>query len=211
MVQVIKMVKGEPCVVQAENSQVKLHVPDGVHGTIVANVHTNHARFMHHIPEKDCLVAPVCEYHLQQPYREAALCGKYGFLIPPPLPENVKYRIEMPHIIEDVEKVRPHIRVRHGNLHSGIPPLEKHSAKTHKGKMSHNINENFVTIHTGHFSGYIVTAKGIKCCGQRAKVHLFAALRNIFEAKPLATVKVYLSSIHSNIDDFQFVSIYLTQ
>ena len=114
MVQIVKLVKGEPCVVQAQNSQVKLQIPEGVHGAILANIHTNHARFVRHVPENNCLVSPICEYHLQQPYQENSLSEKYGFPIPPPLPELTKYRIEIPHIIKDVDKVRPHIRVRHG-------------------------------------------------------------------------------------------------
>ena len=207
MVRIVTLVQGEPCVVQAQNSQVQLHVPKGVHGAILANIHTNNARFMHHVPHKDCLVAPICEYHLQQPYREQSLSERYKILIPPPLCEDVKYRIDIPHIVQDVDCVRPRIRVRHGNLHSGKPALQKHSAKTRKGKISFNINEDYVTIYTNHFSGYIVSAKHINCCGQKANVHLFASLRNIPDDKPLATMKVYLSSIHSNIEDYQFVRI----
>ena len=127
MVRIVALVKGEPCVVQAENSQVQLHVPKGVHGAILANIHTNNARFMHHVPDNDCLVSPICEYHLQQPYREQSLHERLKIPIPPHLPEDPKYQIDIPHIVKDVDNVRPHIRVQHGNLHSGKPALETHS------------------------------------------------------------------------------------
>ena len=185
IVQVVKFVDGEPCIIQAENSQVKLHVPKGVHGAILANVHTNHAQFMHHVPKNDCLVAPICEYHLQQLYQTKLTH-----------PKDVKYRIEMPHIVKDVDKVRPHIRILHGNLRNGTATLEveRHSSRNHEGKTSFNIDENLVTIHTNHFSGYIITAKHINCCAQSALALLFGSLQNIQQAMPLATVKIYLSS-----------------
>ena len=211
MVRIVTLVKGEPCVVQAENSQVKLHVPKGVHGAILANIHTNNARFIHHVPDDDCLVSPICEYHLQQPYREQSLHERLKIPIPPHLPEDPKYQIDIPHIVKDVDNVRPHIRVQHGNLHSGKPALETHSLENCKSNISFDIDEDYVTIHTNHFSGYIVSAKCINCCGQKANVHLFASLRNIPEATPLATAKVYLSSIHSDIKDYQCVRIFLNQ
>ena len=205
MVRIVILVRGEPCVVQAENSQVKLHVPKGVYGAILANVHTNHARFMHHVPNNDCVIAPVCEYHLQEPYRELILDKTVKVKVLPPNPEDIKFRIEIPHILKDVDYVRPHIRVRHGNLHSGVPVLEKLSSKHHNSKISFDIDDNYITIHTNHFSGYIVSAKHINCCAKSANVHLFASLRNIPEARPLATVKVYLSSILSSMEDYQCV------
>ena len=207
MVRVVKLVNGDPCVVQAENSQVKLHVPKGVCGAILANINTNHSRFMHHVPENDCLVAPICEYHLQKPYHEVVLGKRIKVENLQPNLEDIKYRIEIPHIIKDVEKVQPHIRVRHGNLHSGIPALEKISPKTFGGNISVDIDEDFITIYTNHFTGYIVTAKCINCCGKSAYAHVFGSLRNIPETRPLATVKVYLSSNHGDIEDYQFVSL----
>ena len=89
--------------------------------------------------------------------------------------------------------------------------LKKVSPKNYNGNISFDIGDELATIHTSHFSGYIVTAKHINCCGKSANVHLFASLRNIQEAKPLATVKVYLSSILSDIEDYQCVRFFLSQ
>ena len=206
MVRVVKFVDGEPSIIQAENSQIKLHVPKGVYGAILANIHTNYARFLHHIPDDDCLVSPICEYHLQKPYQELILGKTIEVKFLKPRPDGVKYRIQIPHIVKDVDKVQSLIRVRHGNLHNDVL-LEKLSPQTQGGNISLDVNEEFVTINTNHFTGYIVTAKHINCCGKSANIHVFGSLRNIPKARPLATVKVYLSSIHSNIKDYQFVSI----
>ena len=67
------------------------------------------------------------------------------------------------------------------------------------------INHKYITIHTSHFSGYIVTAEGINCCSKSANVLLFGSLGNNLYQGPSVTVKVYLSSIHSEIRDYEAV------
>ena len=106
----VKIVNGEPCSIQGPNSGVILHVPRGVHGAIVASIHTNNARFMHHIPRGDCLVSPVCEYHLQPALGKSSV-------------QVGKFKIQIPHIVKDLKKVCPHIKIHYGNLHSGVPQL----------------------------------------------------------------------------------------
>ena len=200
--------KGKPDLIQANKSKVILHVPDGVHGAILANIHANAARFNHHIPENDCLVAPICEYHLQEPYREPFLRDKYNFQfsksplsveLPPP---TEQYKIQIPHFVSDIERVRPHLKVRHGNIHSGVPALDDQGEK-----VQHSIDDKYVTILTSYFSGYIITAEGINCCGQTAKLLFFGSLRNRPDTKlsVLATVKAFISS---KIRDFQNVSLF---
>ena len=69
----------------------------------------------------------------------------------------------------------------------------------------YDIDEKYVTIHTSHFSGYIVTAEAINCCAQSVNMMTFGSLRNIQSAKPLLSVKIYFSSIHSQIKDYEWV------
>ena len=182
MIPIVALVNGEARVVQAENSHFKLHVPKGVHGAILAN--TNHARFIHHVPDGDCFMSQICDYHLQPPYSEQSLSEKYKIDIPPPPPEDIKYQIQMPYIIKDVEIACPNTSVQQGNFHVNVSQLENPSPKTR----DENIDEELITDHLGR-----------SIVGQKANVHLFAALRNIPDATPHATVKVYFSSIHSDL------------
>ena len=200
MIPIVALVNGEACIVQAENSQVQLHIPKGVHGVILAN--TNHARFTHQIPDGHCLISQLYDYHLQQPYQEQSLSKKHKIHIPPSLSEDIKYQIQMPYVIKDAEKVCSNISVQHENPHSYVSKLENPSTKAQEGNISFDIHEKLITLHTKHLSRYIVTTKSIDCCGQRVNVHLFAALRNIPEAAPHVTVKVYLSSIHCDLKNF---------
>ena len=206
MVGGVKLVNGEPCVVQPKNSQVNLHVSKGVYGAILANVHTNHAQFMHHIPRNDCLISPVCEFHLQKPYRELILGTKIKIENLQPIAEDIEYRIETPHIVKNVDEVRSYIRIHHGDLHSVTRPLEveKHASKTRKGRVFFDIDKDYVTICTNHFSGFMVTAERINCCGQSANAYVFGSLSNIAKKNPLAAVKIFLSN---NIGNHQSVGI----
>ena len=184
----MRLIRGNPCTIQGNDSDTLLHLPDGVYAALLGNIHTNPTKFRQYIPEKDCLVAPICEYHLQP------FIGRI-------LPRNTSYKIQVPHIIRNIDEAQKHIRVRHGDLHgNAVLPIYQ----LEKGKFE--IDEKYVTIHARHFSGYIVTAEGINCCSKSANVLLFGSLTNNLEMGPLVTVKIYLASIHSQIKDFEMVS-----
>ena len=186
----MKIVNGEPCTIQGPNSAVALHVPKGVHGEILAKVHTNNFQhFIHHIPKNHCLVSPVCEYHLQPSLYNSS-------------PHIGKFKIQIRHIVKDIEKVQPHIKVRYGNLHKGELENAKHLHQHQSDTVQYDINEKFVTINTRHFTGYMVTAESINCCAQSAYVLLFGSLTNVPQDVPLAAVKIYFSSTHNSIEDY---------
>ena len=183
----VKLITGRSCTIQGSNSEILLHIPDGIFAALLGNIHTDPSKFWHHIPRKDCLVAPICEYHLEP-------------FIGRTLPLHTIYKLQVPHIVRDLG-VRKGIRVWHGDLHSNtVLPVYK----LQKDKCE--IDEKYITIHTSHFSGYIVTAEGINCCSKSANVLLFGSLVNNQHLGPSVTVKVYMSSIHSQIKDYETVS-----
>ena len=191
--QYVELVYGKVCTVQAPNSDVKLHVPKGVHGAILLNIHTNHAKFINLVQENDCLVGPICEYHFQPSLYKSE-------------PQVGKYKIQIPHIVKDIRTLRRHIRVSHGDIHSDSPlQVERKLMNYSQGDVYYDIDKNYVTIFTSHFTGYIVTAEGIQCCAQSANTHFFGSNRKLPGTKPLARLKVYFSSIHTDITDYKEV------
>ena len=161
-----------------------------MYAAVLGNTHTDAEKFQHHIPSEDCLVAPICEYHLQP-------------FISRILPSQAKYSIQVPHMVRNISPKRKYIRVRCGDLHnSSVLPICKLE------KDSFEMDEKYVTIHTGHFSGYIVTAEAINCCSKSINVLLFGLLANNLWKGPSVSVKVYLSSIHSQIKDYEEVGKY---
>ena len=185
---IVKLVEGRSCTIQGNNSEILLHIPQGVYAALLGNIHTDPTKFRHHITGKDCLVAPICEYHFQP------FIGRI-------LPRNKKYKIQMPHIVRNVHQAQKFIRIQYGDIHSrSFLPVHKLE------KDKYELDEKYVTIHTSHFSGYIVKAEGINCCSKSANVLLFGSLANNPEMGPLVTVKIYLSSILSQITDYKTVS-----
>ena len=193
-VDIVRLVSGESCLIQGNNSDVILHVPPGIHGAILANIHSNYNMFNHHIPRQDCLLGPICEYHLERTMEI-------------PYPNGAKFRIQLPHVVRDIQKIRKFVRVRHGRIRSEASlEVENQLMDSQDGDVAYDIDDEHIEIHTTHFSGFIVTAECIKCCGTSANALLFGSLSNILDAEPLATLKVYFSSLHSEIKDFHSVS-----
>ena len=186
---IVRLIRGRSCTIRGPHSDTLLHIPNGVYAALLGNIHTDSSKFLHHIPRNDCLVASICEYHLQP------FIGKI-------LPEDAKYKIQVPHIVRNVHQAQKSIRIRYGDIHNGaVLPVHKLEKKRYE------IDEKYVNIETSHFSGYIVTAEGINCCSKSASVLLFGSLMNNLEMGPSVTVKIYLSSIHSQIMDYQAVSL----
>ena len=183
---IVRLITGKPCSVQGIDSEVILHVPKDVFAVLQGNIHTDPSKFLHHIPSNECLIGPICEYHLK-PFEE--------------LPKDAVYRLQIPHIVRNVTQVRKHIRVRHGDLHS-----KSELAVYELQEDNFQIDEKYVTINIRHFSDYIVTAEGINCCSGRTNVHLFGSLTNSQHLGASAIIKIYMSSILSQIKDFKTVS-----
>ena len=188
---IVKALKGRGCIIQDRNSEVKLHVPDGVKGIILAKVYTDHASFLKYISKSDCIIGPICEFRVHQFNSEV-------------VSSHSRYKIQIPHIVKDVKNVRQFIRVRHFNSDGNIQ-RENMDTDPEIG-IQYDIDEKYVTIHTNHFSVFIITAEGVNCCASSASAHIFGSLRSIPQAAPLVSVKIYFSSILYMIEDYISVS-----
>ena len=197
----MRIVKGNPAVIRAFGSDVILHTPKGLHAVVLGNIHVNHAPFQHLVPSNECIVGPICEYSV------------HVLIDSPVLQPDAKYKLQIPHIIRDIEAVKHHIRVRHGNIHSEAHNLKLGPAllQSNNAEVWYEVDNHFITIYTSHFSGYIVTVEGINCCSGSANLLLFGSLVSIPDEEPLATLKVYMSSAHSTqIRDYRTVSLFAT-
>ena len=191
---IVTIVKGNACTIRAFGLDVILHTPEGLHAVVLGNIHVNHAPFQHLVPANECIVGPICEYSI------------HALIYSPALQPGAKYKLQIPHIIRDIEAVKHHIRVRHGNIHSDAHNLKlgPELLQSNNTEVSYEVDNHFITIYTSHFSGYIVTVEGINCCSGSANLLLFGCLSNAPSEDPLATLKVYMSSVHStHIRDYR--------
>ena len=199
----MSFIKGEPCTIQGAKSDVILSVPKGVYGVVLSKIHTNNARFQKHIRTQECLISPVCEY-LLYPYLED------DPIVPPDqrnrsaIDAEHEYTLQIPHIVEDVDKVREYIRVKHGNIQGDVPLHSMEAAELSPEYFG--IDKSYVYIYTRHFSGFIVTADGINCCGRSIFALIFGSLKKISGEYPLTILKVFLASKHYNGTDYIAVS-----
>ena len=194
-VDIVRRTEGRASSIRAGNSDVILHTPDGLYAVILGNIYVNHAPFQHLVPANECIVGPICEYSV------------HAMIYCPTVPHGQKYKLMIPHLLKNVHnKVKYNIRVRYWNIHSKVQNLQFIDDETRKAKVSFEVDENYVTISTSHFSGFIVTLEGINCCSGSANILLFGALTNIPDIEPLVTLKAYMSSTHSQIKDYESVS-----
>ena len=187
---IVRIVRGTASKIRAANSDVILHTPEGLHAVVLGNIHVNHAPFQHLVPSNECIVGPICEYSV------------HG-MIHGPIVEGKRYKLMIPHILTDVDKLKHHIRLRHVHIHGKVQVIDE---ETKNPDVNFAVNKNYVTIYTSHFSKYIVTVEGINCCSGSANMLLFGSLTNVQEAEPMVTLKVYMSSKHMEIRDYESVS-----
>ena len=192
-IQIAVLVTGEACAVRAPYSDVILHVPEEIYGILLGKIRTNLSRYSHLFPHNECVISPICEYSFHQ------------LLDKPAVSKNAKYRIQIPHVARDINNFGQQIIVRHGSIHNGhfrkCPagvPEEGHDTY-------YTVGDKYVDVYTSHFSATVVTQESIDCCCRSAKATVFGTLRNKSGQKPLVKLKVFLTSLLHNIEDFKSV------
>ena len=174
--------------IQAPHSDIILHVPDGVYGIILGNIHTDHWRFRHLVPEKDCIISPICEFFFKASDKSK---------------RNATFRLQVPHIVKSIEEVGQNIEVKF-QRRKNAPLL--HARPFHDNRILssddvlYKLHKSEVEIFSLHFSKIFITAKGIKCCCHSAGLLVFSKL--VKQPNPLANVRVYFTSLHYDIKDY---------
>ena len=143
---------GRTAVLQAPQSSVKLYAPEGLDGFVYGHMHTDPAPFIHAIPESECLVSPVVDYHM---------------LIKECIRPDKSFKIFVPHCINNVKDLK-HIKVRCGDLHRNVPFSQLSSD-------DFDVNINYIIIHTKHFSQFICTSCN-NVCRAEANALIFGSM-----------------------------------
>ena len=161
--------------IQALHSDVILHVPDGVYGIILGNIHTAHWRFRHLVGENDCIISPVCDFDFK---------GSE-------LPDGSRFRMQVCHIVRDPRHFRD-IRVKYGLRNEMFDAKNISNCGTYSDEVYFKCNSRFIDISTRHFSEYIIYAEARNCCGQSIAVVGFSKMKS----STLATIILHFCSLH---------------
>ena len=180
---------GSAVTIQAAQSDVILHVPDGVYGIILGNIHTDHWRFRHLVSEKDCIIGPICEY----------------FFKGSEIPGEARFNMQVPHIVQDIHRIGKTIKVkcRHEGFFSHAEAL---SRRKNPNMPYFKFNNQHVEIYTPHFCQFFITAEGINCCSKRAAMLAFSKME-LSESGPLAKTALYFGSANLMFKDYRQASI----
>ena len=175
---------------QGPDSDVILHIPESVNGVIIGCVHTSPSEFVGAIPEEECIIAPMTEYHYY-PFSEKEKLKNHNFII------------NIPHCLPEKSK-QEFLKVRYSDANTGEKFIEV--ARYHKNikqDMFYMVDKNFINIHTPHFTKFCPSCGQQYCC-ETAMVFLFG---NIQPSNLLSTVtfQPFLCSFLYNIEDYRRV------
>ena len=196
-VQIVEIIHGSAVTIQALHSDVILHVPDGVFGVILGNIHTDHWRFRHLVPGNECIISPICEFH------------SHGSTIQP----KPKFRLLIPHILRNIEKNGRYIQVKFQMKQGEALQKAKHFtsvAPSTPGDVVYKTNSGYIEILTDHFTKFIVTAEEIECCCHSAVIFVFSRMDQ--EVNPtIADIRIRFANLLYEKQDYQQVNFYHLQ
>ena len=133
------------------------------------------------------------------------------FINSPAIPQHETFTLKIPFVVKNVGKVKDYFRVRHGNILSSVPNLKLatplNSSHNENGTYF-DVDDKYVSIFTKGFSDFVPTIDEINCCSGSANALLYGSLTNNAKVKALASLKVYMTSLHFQISDYRTVSGY---
>ena len=170
------------CAILDPSPSVNLQIPDTT-GTsyFSANIHLDRSLFAEVIPDNECLVAAIPEFHS---FPEKTL------------PTNKFYKIRLEHCLKSAEE-RRWLVVRYGCLKTGQKFEEiLHFPQSTGDAAFYEVDERYVTIYTHHFTEFICTVCK-KSCEQRARMFIFGSLKQMNNSTHV-TIRPYMcSSLYS--------------
>ena len=200
----MKIVHGLATEIRARHSEVILHVPEGVYGIILGNVYSTLWRLSHLVRENDTVISPMCEFELHS-YMD--------------IPKGAWYKIQVPHIVNNIAEARDQIRVKYQDKHGEFIDyaemlLPEEGPPVDSVNVYYRLCHRHVEIFTPHFSQFIVYAKNtpieqlttipepINCCTRGAEMLVFTKMMTEGE---LLELSVYLCSSHYPDRDYKQV------
>ena len=175
--------------IKALHSDVILHVPDGVYGIILGNIHTDHWRFRHLVGKDDCIISPICLFHF------------HGSEIPP----ASRFGLQVPHNVKDINQVQAKIRVNHGKLsRCYMERALPFSQELNSTDVFYACYPHHVEVSSPHFSGFLISAEGVNCCTGSDVMLAFSKIEPS-EAGPVANIATYFCSSHHILNGYRQV------
>ncbi len=176
-----------------EDSSVSITTPNGTRGSISCVVHTDPTLFLDHIPDDECLIAPIVDCQLSEDSQTPS-----GWFV-----------LSVPHC----QNIDPkQVTVRHGDIY-GKPSqafqrsihLTGSAAVSEKASFF-QMNDTEIIIYTKKFSQFICTSCKLVCYGQ-GQAFIFGKKIEKVDAGLVTSLRLYTCSPLYIIEDYREVTI----
>ena len=175
------LVKGNKATLNIPNSATELHIPEDIDAFVMGHSHTNVTPFLQHMPDSECLVSPIADYHMVYSGVKAG---------------EKLFKIRIPHCVRNTEDLK-HIRVRHGDVYRNVPFTIVPSESVY-------VLESEVVVYTTHFSQFFCTSCK-KTCHRDGKAFIFGTLSPPKCTPVTSALRLYLCSPLFGIVDYKMV------
>ena len=187
---VVAVIEGEDVTLKDVKSAVSIDVPPNVEGTLWQKVHTEFSRFLHIVPEEECFIGPVAEFHLKTFKKDET--------------SRHRYRIKIPHCLQTEEQMSS-VMVRCGDTRMKAAffdlPRKENLDDLEPGFA---VNGTHIVIFSHHLSDFVCSCKKTSC--DFIMVFPFGNLTPHQELNmTTAKITVYLCPSLYKIEDFQQV------
>ena len=170
---------GATCTITSPNSEVTLQVPEeAIQEIVIGRVHTDVSKFRFCIPENEFPILHAVEY--AQKFKNS-------------IHTNRKFKIHIPHNINNLGDKTCGTKVRYGNLHQTAEMLKLASQIQSKDEpVSYEITNREVTIYTPYLTGFLVTIPRAIYFSKYINLQFFGSLTRREDEKSIAKVTALL-------------------
>ncbi len=193
---------GKSAILQRSTSDVQVGIPGGCFGTIKGHIELEPAMFLESIPKNECLIAPIPDmtFISHGSYNDDKLMEI----------NNLPFTLKIRHNVTNVNHLK-YIRVRHGDIHKGIPFQILPRKDTKEDGSDVQLPDSYweadasnITITTLHFSQFLcISCK--KTCDDTLVAFVTGNIKQCGQ-DDIADIKLFLCPSLYNIMDYKTVS-----
>ena len=186
------VIQGEAMTLQDSNSDVSVHVPEGVRAVLWQRVYTEFSRFRGVVPKDECMVGPVVEIHVEELGEKQEAVRDH-------------YKIKIPHCLTKKEQLSS-IKVKSGNIYSKRKFVKLKTKKKNRNRsISYEVDEKYVTIHSTHFCQFVCSTSE-QICKRSIMAFAYGSLKQLGQHSHVK-VNVFLCSDLYRLPEFKRVCI----
>ncbi len=187
---VVTSVYGEGLDIKLPGSDVRVQIPKGEYGTLKGYVECDPTHFLEHIPESECLVAPIADFTFS-PF--TAKLDTYAG----------KMKICLKHTVNNQENLK-YLRVRKGNIQNGGPfEIIPRKVPAGSGGTYWEADTNDLIITARHCTQFICTSCK-RNCDNNLQAFMTGAMKTTGQTK-FAEARLFLCPSLYRIEDYKSV------